>query len=157
MSAVLSALENIQCRVAYLSGPEDPPSSQPRGRDIGPRLTPHSCNMHNRCVRIAPDLVLAGYALAPTSPRRSNGSYGSCRSQSPQGLQGRGSWNTRGMAGVGRSSLALLESAMAGAAAEHMAQYHSRSLDSAASETMSESSEEASRRPSGIGGDFVDG
>lgn len=154
MSAVLSALENIQCRVAYLSGPDDPPSSQPRGRDIGPRLTPHSCNMHDRCVRIAPDLVLAGYALAPTSAQRSNGSYSFRRSQSPQG---RGSWNTRGMAGVARSSLALLESAMMGAAAEHMAQYHSRSLDSAASETMSESSEDASRQPSVIGGDFVGG
>jgi hypothetical protein len=25
------------------------------------RLTPHSCNLHNRCLRIAPELVLVGF------------------------------------------------------------------------------------------------
>jgi hypothetical protein len=63
MSAVISALENIQCRVVYVPGETDPESTYPREADlVPPRLTPHSCNLHARCLRLAPDLVIAGLA-----------------------------------------------------------------------------------------------
>ena len=62
MSAVLSALENIHCRVVYVPGVHDP-SSTILSRDDQPlpRLTPQSCNLHGRCLRVAPELVLVGY------------------------------------------------------------------------------------------------
>jgi hypothetical protein len=63
MSAVISALENIQCRVAYIPGNRDAATTAPpldAGDAAPPRLTPHSCNVHNRCLRIAPDLVIVG-------------------------------------------------------------------------------------------------
>jgi len=78
MSAVISALENIQCRVVYVPGETDPESTYPREADlVPPRLTPHSCNLHARCLRLAPDLVIAGLAgpvsewgaLPPPCPR----------------------------------------------------------------------------------------
>ena len=67
MSAVISALENIQCRVAYVPGNRDPATTAPNPPAVGeapsapPRLTPHSCNVHRRCLRLAPDLILVGF------------------------------------------------------------------------------------------------
>jgi len=60
MSAVISTLENLHCRVAYVSGPLDPLSAWPDPPNPSPRLTPYSCNLHNRCIRLSPDLVLVG-------------------------------------------------------------------------------------------------
>jgi hypothetical protein len=45
--------------VAYVPGGNDPASTTMEDRP-GPRLTPHSCNLHGRCLRVAPDLVLVG-------------------------------------------------------------------------------------------------
>uniref|UniRef100_A0A7S4N904 Calcineurin-like phosphoesterase domain-containing protein n=1 Tax=Guillardia theta TaxID=55529 RepID=A0A7S4N904_GUITH len=59
-SAIISALENIQCRVAYVPGRHDPPTTQGSGSQL-PRLTSNSCNLYHRCLRIAQDLVLLGF------------------------------------------------------------------------------------------------
>ncbi|EKX34614.1 hypothetical protein GUITHDRAFT_147131 [Guillardia theta CCMP2712] len=63
-----TTLENIQCRVAYVPGRHDPPTTQARvlkgllgsGSQL-PRLTSNSCNLYHRCLRIAQDLVLLGF------------------------------------------------------------------------------------------------
>lgn len=130
MSAVLSGLENIQCRVAYLSGPSDPQSTQPHGREMGPRLTPHSCNMHNRCLRIASDLVIAGYGMAPTPHQMRKSSF---RFRRPASLVG--VWNREGEGGRTSSSSALMESGPLPGAHEHG---HHRFSWEAAAEAMSE-------------------
>jgi len=59
-SAIISALENIQCRVAYVPGHHDPPTTRVKDSPL-PRLTSNSCNLHNRCLRVADDLVLLGF------------------------------------------------------------------------------------------------
>jgi len=58
MSAVISGLENICGKVVYLPGNHDAKTTL--GETQQPSLTLHSINIHYKCLRIAPDLVLVG-------------------------------------------------------------------------------------------------
>jgi len=59
MSAVVACLERVCAKVIYIPGNHDAKTTlsfdEPR-----PRLTTHSINLHYRCLRLTPDLVMVG-------------------------------------------------------------------------------------------------
>jgi len=59
MSSVLARLENVCAKVVYLPGNHDAKTALEIG-EPRPRITTHSVNLHHRCLRVAPDLVLVG-------------------------------------------------------------------------------------------------
>jgi Icc-related predicted phosphoesterase len=60
VSSMLGSVEQISGRVAYIPGNHDPKSMFQSMDADGPRMTPHSLNIHNRFLKIAPNLFLAG-------------------------------------------------------------------------------------------------
>eukprot|EP00026_Physarum_polycephalum_P014189 Phypoly_transcript_14677.p1 GENE.Phypoly_transcript_14677~~Phypoly_transcript_14677.p1 ORF type:complete len:287 (+),score=22.88 Phypoly_transcript_14677:112-972(+) len=58
MSSVISGLENVCGRVVYIPGNHDAKTTLVETQQS--RLTMHSINLHYKCLRIAPDLVLVG-------------------------------------------------------------------------------------------------
>ncbi|KAH3760357.1 ser/thr phosphatase family protein [Pelomyxa schiedti] len=58
MSSVIGYLENLCTRVVYIPGNHDAPSTYTLPT---PRLTTNSVNIHGLCIRIAPNLVIAGF------------------------------------------------------------------------------------------------
>jgi len=58
MSSVIAGLENVCGRVVYIPGNHDAKTTLVEKQQS--RLTMHSINLHYKCLRVAPDLVLVG-------------------------------------------------------------------------------------------------
>lgn len=59
MSGALSQLESIVCRVVFCPHPTDPSTTLFKPEHL--RLTPSSCNVHQRWLQLAPGIGCSGY------------------------------------------------------------------------------------------------